>query len=233
MAPEPPTASQRTSHDHLPPRLPERRSPDHRRRPDPAEILRAAPGGRYYPPALTGLRGSHPGAFEVAHQMGWEKKTFDVDHLPIEEEYDLVVVGGGISASPPPGSIANGTPRRASWSSRTTTTSAAMPSATNSRPAGALSRLRRQRVAAIAERPYSEDAKHLLKRLGVELKRFETAFDTDFYPGLGLSRAVFFDKASFGVDKLVSGDPTPMVADEVPAIVSMPAPGAPSSATSR
>ena len=62
----------------------------------PAEILRAAPGGRYYPPALTGLRGSHPGAFEVAHQMGWEKKTFDVDHLPIEEEYDLVVVGGGI-----------------------------------------------------------------------------------------------------------------------------------------
>ncbi|VFT04155.1 spermidine dehydrogenase, SpdH [Pseudomonas aeruginosa] len=29
--------------------------------------------------------------------MGWEKKTFDVDHLPIEEEYDLVVVGGGIS----------------------------------------------------------------------------------------------------------------------------------------
>lgn len=79
---------------------------------------------------------------------------------------------------------------------------------------------------------YSEDAKHLLKRLGVELKRFETAFDTDFYPGLGLSRAVFFDKASFGVDKLVSGDPTPMVADEVPAIVSMPAPGAPSSATS-
>ncbi|VFT12387.1 spermidine dehydrogenase, SpdH [Pseudomonas aeruginosa] len=30
---------------------------------------------------------------------------------------------------------------------------------------------------------------------------------------------MFFDKASFGVDKLVSGDPTPMVADEVPAIV--------------
>src|ERR1700733_7600377 len=24
---------------------------------------------RYYPPLLTGMRGSHPGSFEVAHQM--------------------------------------------------------------------------------------------------------------------------------------------------------------------
>ncbi len=109
-----------------------------------------------------------------------------------------------------------------------------MPSATNSRPAGAPSLgYGGSESLQSPNALYSEDAKHLLKRLGVELKRFETAFDTDFYPGLGLSRAVFFDKASFGVDKLVSGDPTPMVADEVPAIVSMPAPGAPSSATSR
>ena len=63
----------------------------------PLQLLQAAPDGRYYPPALTGLRGSHVGSFEIAHQMGWEKKVFDTDKLPIAEEYDLVVVGGGLS----------------------------------------------------------------------------------------------------------------------------------------
>ena len=52
----------------------------------------------YYPPALTGLRGSHPGSFEVAHSVRdgdfWEKAG-----KPLEtgEAYDLVIVGGGIS----------------------------------------------------------------------------------------------------------------------------------------
>ncbi len=26
--------------------------------------------GNYYPPALTGLRGNHPGSFEMAHALG-------------------------------------------------------------------------------------------------------------------------------------------------------------------
>jgi spermidine dehydrogenase len=52
----------------------------------------------YYPPTLNGMRGSHPGAFEVAHALRdgtfWERAG-----KPVEtgEEYDLVVVGGGIS----------------------------------------------------------------------------------------------------------------------------------------
>ena len=52
----------------------------------------------HYPPALTGLRGSHPGSFEVAHSVRdgdfWEKAG-----KPLEtgETYDLVIVGGGIS----------------------------------------------------------------------------------------------------------------------------------------
>ncbi len=47
-----------------------------------------------YPPARTGLRGSHPGSFEVAHALvrgrRWSPK-------PSDESYDLVVVGAGIS----------------------------------------------------------------------------------------------------------------------------------------
>ena len=52
----------------------------------------------YYPPTLNGMRGSHPGAFEVAHALRdgtfWEEAGKPVD---TGEEYDLVVVGGGIS----------------------------------------------------------------------------------------------------------------------------------------
>ena len=59
------------------------------------EDARAALG---YPPALTGLRGSHVGSFEVAHLLAREGRQ---DWGPVEEPdtgiYDLVVVGGGIS----------------------------------------------------------------------------------------------------------------------------------------
>src|SRR5262249_51543438 len=50
-----------------------------------------------YPPALTGLRGQHPGSFETAHAQARERKRFPLDGLPVEERYDLVVVGAGIS----------------------------------------------------------------------------------------------------------------------------------------
>ena len=52
----------------------------------------------YYPPAKTGLRGSHPGAFETMHKVRdgafWDDAPKPVD---TGEAYDLVIVGGGIS----------------------------------------------------------------------------------------------------------------------------------------
>src|SRR5579884_4232372 len=52
----------------------------------------------YYPPALTGLRGSHVGSFEVAHTVRdgdfWQKAGTPT---ATGENFDLVVVGGGIS----------------------------------------------------------------------------------------------------------------------------------------
>jgi spermidine dehydrogenase len=64
----------------------------------PWPVLGGAPatGAPYYPPTLTGLRGSHPGSFEVAHALAREGKYFDNPQL-LDESYDLVVVGGGIS----------------------------------------------------------------------------------------------------------------------------------------
>ncbi|MDP7518480.1 MAG: NAD(P)/FAD-dependent oxidoreductase, partial [Arenicellales bacterium] len=51
----------------------------------------------YYPPSLTGLRGSHPGSDAHAHARAWTKKSDWGPTAKLNESYDLVVVGGGIS----------------------------------------------------------------------------------------------------------------------------------------
>lgn len=182
----------------------------------PLQILQAAPDGRYYPPALTGLRGSHVGSFEVAHQMGWEKKVFDTEKLPINETYDLVVVGGGLSGL------------SAAWFYREKHPKAKILILENHDDFGGHAKRNEFQAGGrmiigyggseAFQSPnhlYSKEVNGLLKKLGVNIKRFETAFDRQFYPGLGLSRGVFFDKENFGEDKLVTGDPTPMVADDI------------------
>ena len=52
----------------------------------------------YYPPALTGLRGSHVGSFEAAHSLR-DGTFWDAAGTPQDtgEAYDLIIVGGGIS----------------------------------------------------------------------------------------------------------------------------------------
>src|SRR5579862_5557412 len=49
----------------------------------------------YYPPLLTGMRGSHDGSYEVAHALRdgtfWKTAGTPVN---TRETYDLVVVGG-------------------------------------------------------------------------------------------------------------------------------------------
>jgi spermidine dehydrogenase len=169
-----------------------------------------------YPPALTGLRGHHPGSFETAHGFR-EGRTFSLDGVPVTEHYDLVVVGGGISGL------------AAAWFYR--------------RRAGPRARIlvldNHDDFGGHAKRneftldgrlligyggseslqspksEFSPVAKNLIKRLGIDVDRFETAFDRRFYPSLGLSRAVFFDRETFGRDALVTGDPMSMVADDL------------------
>ena len=67
----------------------------------PSDFLAAADmqagweqSSEYYPPALTGLRGCHPGSFDAAHSLRdgtfWDHAGTSVD---TRESYDLVVVG--------------------------------------------------------------------------------------------------------------------------------------------
>src|SRR5580698_8855761 len=174
----------------------------------PLAQMRAEPS-RYYPPSLTGLRGSHPGSFEVAHQVGREGKTFDISGLPVEQNVDLVVVGGGISGL------------AAAWFYR----EAHGPNARilileNHDDFGGHAKRNEFRVddrlllgyggVESLQSPktfFSKTVNRLLHALGVDLKRFETAFDRQLYPSLGLTHGVFFNRETFGTDRLVAGTP--------------------------
>ena len=169
-----------------------------------------------YPPARLGLRGSHPGAFEIGHRIR-DGERFDVDDLPVEETADLVVAGAGISGL------------AAVWFFRQRRPNDTILLLDNHDDFGGHAKRNEVRVgdrlligyggSEAMQSPkalYSDVAKGLVRALGVEIDRFETAFDRDLYPSLGLSRGVFFSREAFGVDRLVTGDPMRMVADDIP-----------------
>jgi spermidine dehydrogenase len=60
------------------------------------EVFAPEQAADYYPPTRTGLRGDHPGSYEVAHRRAWRGKKWRYP-TDIDESYDLIVVGGGIS----------------------------------------------------------------------------------------------------------------------------------------
>jgi hypothetical protein len=53
---------------------------------------------------------------------------------------------------------------------------------------------------------YSDVAKGLLARIGVEKARLKDAYDQDFYRRNGLGAGVYFDRATYGTDRLVRTD---------------------------
>lgn len=172
--------------------------------------------GSTYPPARTGFRGSHPGSFETAHAMR-DGRSFPIDGLAIEDSVELVVVGAGISGL------------AAAWFYRQRCPDATILLLDNHDDFGGHAKRNEFTVgdrllvgyggSEALQSPntlYSDVAKALITALGVDIRRFETAFDADLYPSLGLSRGVFFTREAFGIDKLVTGDPMRMVADDIP-----------------
>ena len=63
---------------------------------DAPRVFSPPDSAAYYPPTLTGMRGSHKGSFEVAHALAWRGEK-PAHYKALNEHYDLVVVGAGMS----------------------------------------------------------------------------------------------------------------------------------------
>ena len=157
-----------------------------------------------YPPLRSGLRGSHPGSFEVAHQLAREGRTeWDAIQEPDAEIYDLVVVGGGISGL------------SAAHFYRTQRPDARILILDNHDDFGGHAKRNEFQLdgrtmigyggSQALEEPgeYSDVAQGLLREIGVEMKRFESAYDQQFYRSNGLRGGVYFDRETYGVDRVV------------------------------
>jgi spermidine dehydrogenase len=167
------------------------------------------------PAARDGLRGHHPGAFEVAHAMR-DGEVPDFSARPIEENYDLVVVGAGISGL------------AAAYFYRKRKPDARILILDNHDDFGGHAKRNEFTIdgrlilgyggSESLQSPkalWSSVAMGLIRELGVDIARFDTAFEQKLYPSMGLSRGVFFPREAFGRDVLVTGDPTHGAADDL------------------
>jgi spermidine dehydrogenase len=176
-----------------------------------AQTVAGALATETYPPAKVGMRGSHPGSFEIAHLMrDGQLKLDDVEDQ--KETYDLVIVGGGLSGL-----------AAAHFYRKAVGPKARILILDNHDDFGGHAKRNEFMVdgkqvvinggTLNIESPerYNQWAHQVLEDIGVDLSRYQAA-NTDnkkLYSSLGLRRAHFFDKQTWKVDRLVAVDAPP------------------------
>jgi spermidine dehydrogenase len=164
----------------------------------------------YYPPAKTGLRGSHPGSFEVAHALR-DPSFWDTAGTPANtgELYDLVIVGGGISGLAAAHFFRKSAGDRARILILDNHDDFGGHAKRNEFQAGRRLLLGYGGTFSIqSPAPYSAVARGLIEELGIDVSRWKKVDDPRIYSSHDLHRAAFFDKETFGSDRLIL-DPRP------------------------
>jgi spermidine dehydrogenase len=177
---------------------------------DPGLLASASPQvGASYPPMRTGLRGSHPGSFEVAHQMRNGTRWDPAEVSDTEEAYDLVVVGGGLSGL------------SAAWFYQEAKPDARILILDNHDDFGGHAKrnefwhgermlLSHGGTINIEDfNQYGVPAQRLIRSLDIAPERYADFSDRDLYRSLDLDRGIFFNRETFGTDRLLTGPGEP------------------------
>jgi len=158
-----------------------------------------------YPPGLTGLRGSHPGSFEVAHSLAREGASWPRPARQTDSPYDLVVVGGGVSGL------------AAAWLFRQQVGAhARILVLDNHDDFGGHAKRNELDVdgrtligyggsqSLEAPASYSLVARRLIEQIGVDVDKFYDYYDMGFQQRHGLGHGIQFQPESFGEARLVA-----------------------------
>ena len=159
----------------------------------------------YYPPAKTGLRGDHIGSFEPMHRVR-DGAFWDDAPKPVAtgETYDLVIVGGGISGLAAAHYFRKAAGDKARILILENHDDFGGHAKRNEFHAGGRMRLGFGGTFSIeSPAPYSAVSKALIEELGIDVPSYSKHVSKDAYRSLGLRPKVFFDKETFGSDKLV------------------------------